>query len=449
MKRNTNSIIPDGRSREPQRVVAIGLITQETDAESCDASLSELKRLIDTAGGITVAELVQQRPSPDPRTVLGSGKTEELSELCSKCGADTAVFDLELTPSQIKNIENGLNGVEVIDRSMLILDIFAGRAVTSDGKLQVELAQLKYTAPRLTGKGKDLSRLGGGIGTRGPGETKLETDRRHLQRRIRHLEEELRTVETKRQTIRNSRKRTGIPVAAIVGYTNAGKSTLMNALTDAGILAEDKLFATLDPTTRRFTLPDGRGILITDTVGFIRGLPHHLIKAFRSTLNEAASADILIVMIDSSSENMAEELETTEKTLSELGTSERRRIYVLNKCDLRRTSDISPSLLSDPDTVMISAKTGEGFGALTEKICEALDSFGVMTVFRIPAERQDVVNRIYEKTAVKDAEYEDGYALITAVADEAALSLFREFRYRPEIPAEAGDDGDGNGEGHE
>ena len=337
----------------------------------------------------------------------------------------------------------------VIDRSMLILDIFAGRAVTADGKLQVELAQLKYTAPRLTGKGKDLSRLGGGIGTRGPGESKLETDKRHLQRRIRHLEEELRTLETKRQTIRSSRKRTGIPVAAIVGYTNAGKSTLMNALTDAGILAEDKLFATLDPTTRKYTLPDGRGILITDTVGFIRGLPHHLIKAFRSTLAEAASADILLVMIDSSSDNMAEELETTEKTLSALGTSEKRRIYVLNKCDLCRTDDIVPSVLTDPDTVMISAKTGEGFETLTGKICEALDSFGTLTVFRVPADRQDIVNRIYEKTSVKGSEYEDGSVLITSVADEAAVSIFGEYAERSEIQTRVTNEAGGNGESHE
>jgi len=267
------------------RAILVGIATKETAAEEVERSLDELSRLLDTAGGETVARLIQNKATPDPRTLLGSGKVCELAYLCERNEIDLVVFDDDLSPSQIRNLEDILGErVRVIDRSMLILDIFALHAVTGEGKLQVELAQLKYTAPRLVGRGGELSRLGGGIGTRGPGESKLETDRRHMKRRMAALEAQIEEMNRTRATMRASRDRSGMVKIAIVGYTNAGKSTLLNRLTDAGILAEDKLFATLDPTTRKFTLPNGEEVLLTDTVGFIHKLPHHLFSAFRSTL---------------------------------------------------------------------------------------------------------------------------------------------------------------------
>ena len=266
------------------QAILVGLCLPEGDPEETEKSLDELERLLETAGGSCFAKVVQNKDHPDPRTCVGSGKVAEIRDLCARCGIDLVIFDTELSPAQIRNLEDGIGDeVRVIDRSMLILDIFALHAVTGEGKLQVELAQLKYTAPRLIGKGAELSRLGGGIGTRGPGETKLESDRRHMKRRIAALEAELEALERSRRTIRAARDRSGLSKVAIVGYTNAGKSTLLNRLTDAGILAEDKLFATLDPTTRKLELPDGTDVLLTDTVGFIRKLPHHLVHAFRST----------------------------------------------------------------------------------------------------------------------------------------------------------------------
>ena len=282
------------------RGVLVGVEDGSTTHAQVLAELAELSRLLDTAGGETVAQVIQNKSTPDPRTWIGSGKVLEIAELCAANDVDLVVFDTELSPSQIRNLEDGIseNGsVRVIDRSMLILDIFALHATTGEGKLQVELAQLRYTAPRLIGKGTQMSRLGGGIGTRGPGESQLESDRRHIQRRIRALEEELETLDRTRRTMRASRDKSGLPKIAIVGYTNAGKSTLLNRLTDAGILAEDKLFATLDPTTRKFELPTGESVLLTDTVGLIRKLPHHLINAFRSTLDEAVYADMLMIVM--------------------------------------------------------------------------------------------------------------------------------------------------------
>ena len=315
-------ILNDIKSDESSvRAVLVGVDTSDMKEGECDVSLDELERLADTAGADVAARLVQAREKPDVRTVIGSGKLAELRTVCDECGAELCVFDCEMTPSQIRNVEDELGEVRVIDRSMLILDIFAQHAATAEGKLQVELAQLKYTAPRLVGKGKQLSRLGGGIGTRGPGESKLESDKRHLARRIASLEAELDAVENTRRTTRAARERSGLPRVAIVGYTNAGKSTLLNRLTDAGILAEDKLFATLDPTTRKFTLPGGESVLLTDTVGFIRRLPHHLVKAFRSTLEEAALADILLHIVDASDPEYPDEMKVTEDLLTERAES--------------------------------------------------------------------------------------------------------------------------------
>ena len=284
------------------RAILIGADTGEYDAES---SMDELSELAKTAGAEELARVLQKREAYEPATVIGEGKLAEVKELCGSLGAELLIFDCELTASQIRNVEDETD-VRVIDRTMLILDIFAGRAVSREGKLQVELAQLKYRLPRLMGIGASLSRLGGGIGTRGPGETQLETDRRHIRRRIDKLSAELKELEERRGYARDRRKKDSVQVGAIVGYTNAGKSTLLNLLTGADVLAEDKLFATLDPTSRAIELPDGRSLLLVDTVGLIRRLPHHLVEAFKSTLEEAACADIIIHVCDVSDPEAAE-----------------------------------------------------------------------------------------------------------------------------------------------
>ncbi len=401
------------------KAVLVGIVTRDDSAEEVEKELDELARLLDTAGGEEFARLVQNKETPDPRTYIGSGKIEELAELCKSNGIKLVIFDAELSPSQIRNIEDDIgDGVSVIDRSMLILDIFALHATTGEGKLQVELAQLKYTAPRLIGKGTELSRLGGGIGTRGPGESKLESDRRHMKRRIVALEEELDELERTRKTMRASRDRSGVPQIAIVGYTNAGKSTLLNTLTDAGILAENKLFATLDPTTRKLKLPCGETVLLTDTVGFIRKLPHHLVKAFKSTLDEAVYADILMIVIDAHDDEAREQLEVTETLLSELGAAGKPTIYVYNKCDLGISAEL-PSYISentDPDRVVcaISAKDGDGIDTLLSRIEEIIHAGKSRVTFVIPNAEQSALNILYKNATVESVEY--GYEGVTVVA---------------------------------
>ncbi len=298
-----------------ERAMLISVDTGEPDAE---ASLRELFVLTESAGAEPVASMTQKRPAPDAATCVGSGFLREMTEVCRLYEADLLIFDRELSPTQIRNIEEATD-VRCVDRTMLILDIFARRAVTKEGKLQVELAQLKYLLPRLTGKGTALSRLGGGIGTRGPGETKLETDRRHIRRRIDSLSEKLLEVERHRALIDGRRKKDGVRTVALVGYTNAGKSTLMNALTGAGVLAEDMLFATLDPTARALRLPHGGSVMLIDTVGLVRRLPHHLVEAFKSTLEQASGADLILNVCDASSEEAPLHLEVTERLFRELG----------------------------------------------------------------------------------------------------------------------------------
>ncbi|MBQ8005058.1 MAG: GTPase HflX, partial [Clostridia bacterium] len=368
------------------RAVLVALQMRGMTADEVDKGLDELERLLDTAGGEVFARVVQAKDTPDIRTVVGSGKAAEIGEICKANDIDLVVFDCELSPSQIRNLEDETD-VRVIDRSMLILDIFALHAVSGEGKLQVELAQLKYTAPRLIGKGLEMSRLGGGIGTRGPGESKLESDRRHMKRRITALEEELRELDKNRSTMRAARDRSGIAKVAIVGYTNAGKSTLLNRLTDAGILAEDKLFATLDPTTRKFELPSGENVLLTDTVGFIRKLPHHLVKAFKSTLDEAVYADILLILIDASDDECEAELAVTQKLLSDLGASGKPTLYVFNKCDM---AEELPGLASEEkeDIFYISAKTGEGIDKMICRLEELVRAGKKRLVFTIPNAEQ-------------------------------------------------------------
>lgn len=399
------------------------------NAADTEVLLDELERLADTAGVETAARIVQPRATPDPSTYIGSGKVKELSDTCLINDIGIVIFNDELSPSQIKNLEDSMAGdVRVIDRSMLILDIFALHAVTGEGKLQVELAQLQYTAPRLMGKGTQLSRQqGGNIAMRGPGETKLETDRRHLRHRMAMLHEQLEELEKNRATQRVRREKSGTKQIAIAGYTNAGKSTLLNCLTGAGILAEDKLFATLDPTTRRYTLPCGEEILLTDTVGFIRSLPHHLIEAFKSTLDEVKYADIILVIIDASDENYAAQTEVTRSLLNDLDAADKPVLYVFNKCDkpaydIPRFTDIPVN-----DCIYISAKTGQGVDKLIERLeYTVLDGKRSLTL-RIPNSEQGALNTAYQLATVTDVDYGDEFVTAHIIADERAAGALKKW----------------------
>lgn len=339
-----------------ERVILIA--ASVSDEDDTEASVDELEELVKTAGAVTVGKVIQNRERIHPGTYLGKGKLEEVKELVWELDATGVVCDDELSPAQLRNMEEILD-TKVMDRTMVILDIFASRATTSEGKIQVELAQLKYRAARLVGLRSSLSRLGGGIGTRGPGEKKLEMDRRLIHERISQLKAELKEVERHREVNRQQRSRTHTPVAAIVGYTNAGKSTLLNFLTGAGILAEDKLFATLDPTTRGLELPSGQSLLLTDTVGFIRKLPHHLVEAFKSTLEEAKYSDIILHVVDCSNPQMDLQMYVVYDTLKELGIHDKIMVTVFNKMD-REPSDIILKDMRADYQVKMSAKTGHG-----------------------------------------------------------------------------------------
>ena len=364
---------------EQERVILVGVALEHID--SVQDSLDELEQLVETAGAVTVEKMIQSREQIHPATYLGRGKLEELRERLAFHGATGVVCDDELTPAQMKNMEQALQA-KVMDRTLVILDIFAKRATTREGKIQVELAQLRYRAARLVGLRESLSRLGGGIGTRGPGETRLETDRRLIHQRISWLKGELEEVKRHREVTRRQRSRNRMPVAAIVGYTNAGKSTLLNALTGAGILAEDKLFATLDPTTRSLALPTGEEILLTDTVGFIRKLPHHLIEAFKSTLEEARYADIILHVVDASSPQMDVQMYVVYDTLRELGIQDKTVVTLFNKLD--RCPEPPRLYDSQADDVLgIAAKTGEGLDALK------------ITLANILRERNVFVQRVF------------------------------------------------------
>ncbi len=409
------------------RAILVGVaIKGKSTEEDRLVSLCELERLLETAGGVMAARLIQSKDSPDIRTFIGAGKLEELKGLCKLYEAGLVVFDTELSPSQIRNIEDELDGVDVIDRSMLILDIFALHANSGEGKLQVELAQLKYTAPRLIGRGKELSRLGGGIGTRGPGESKLESDRRHIERRIVALERELSELEKSRMVMRAARDRSGLKKIAIVGYTNAGKSTLMNRLTGADVLAQDKLFATLDPTTRRFELPCGETVLLTDTVGFIRNLPHHLVKAFRSTLDEAVYSDVILILCDASDPECESQLRVTTELLCELGASDKPTIYVFNKIDAA-SPEFSVISVGGDDRVFMSAKSGRGVDELISAIERAvLDGKREYTLL-IPYDSQSYLDRLYRSYTVKSVEYLDDGISVKAVLDAKGRGIYEDF----------------------
>ncbi len=413
---------------EYSRAATVGIITGGESEKSVHNSLDELARLLDTAGGEEVLRLTQRLSSPNPATLIGEGKLGELYLLCRDNNIELCVFDAELSPSQIRNIEDILGDVRVIDRTMLILDIFALHAKTGEGRLQVELAQLRYTAPRLTGHGTEMSRLGGGIGTRGPGESKLESDRRHVRRRITALESEIAEMEKNRMTMRASRDRSGVPKVAIVGYTNAGKSTLLNRLTDAGILAEDKLFATLDPTTRKFTLTGGTQILLTDTVGFIRKLPHQLVKAFRSTLEEAVYADILILLVDASDPDAEAQVKVTEETLAELGAGGKPMLYVFNKCD-RGAANVGRFGVQMPENVAyISAATGQGIENFVEKLEGMVLNGRFRETLMIPNAEAGVLNSLYKSgAAIEDVRYGAEGIEVTAVLDAKTRGQLKKY----------------------
>ena len=426
MEQKFRNLLEGDRQAE---AILVSVFPKDEDRIEREASFAELQRLLETAGGKVFAKVIQMKDHPENATYLGSGKLEELSALCRDGGIELVVCDDELSPIQIKNLENALGGdVLVIDRTMLILDIFALHAVTSDGKLQVELAQLKYSAPRLVGKGKQLSRLGGGIGTRGPGESKLESDRRHLKERIRLLEDQLDALSKNREVQRRQRARSGVFRFSIAGYTNAGKSTLLNALTGAGVKEKDELFATLDPTTRKYELPSGTEILLTDTVGFIRNLPHHLVKAFRSTLDEVTTSDAVLLVLDVSDPEADAQLRVTLDLLSELGARDKPILCVLNKCDLAETFFMPFNLGGEGlETISISAKTGQGIDRLVEKL-EEISGRGKRRVTLVfPHDKLGLISRLYDDCANVEVEYTVEGAIVTADLDKASLGRYAAF----------------------
>ena len=402
------------------RALLVSVDTGDFDAE---ASLAELEELVKSAGAVPEFTLTQKLQRPESATFVGSGKLLEIKELCEAQELDLIVVDSELTPTQIKNIEN-FTDVRVIDRTTLILDIFAQRARSKEGKLQVELAQLKYLLPRLTGKGIEMSRLGGGIGTRGPGETKIETDRRHIRRRMETLREELAEVEKHRHMLRRRREKDGVITCAIVGYTNAGKSTLMNYLTDAGVLAQDKLFATLDPTSRALKLPGGVSVMLIDTVGLVRRLPHHLVEAFRSTLEEAAQSDIIINLCDASSDEARVHLSVTNELLESLGCGDTPIITVLNKCDLLDSEILTPDF---GGYIRISAKTGAGIDRLLEAIENNLPVRMKRVSLLVPFSAAGIISEIRQKATLHSEEYVAEGIRAEATVDEILYHKVREY----------------------
>ena len=404
--------------QKPTRALLVEADTGDYDAE---ASLAELFELAESAGAEPVAFITQKLQHIDPATCVGSGKLDEIKNYCETEDIDLIIFDLELSPVQIRNIEAATD-VRVIDRTMLILDIFALRARSREGKIQVELAQLKYMMPRLTGKGIEMSRLGGGIGTRGPGESKLETDRRHIKRKMETLKEQLRDVEEHRRQLRSRRSKDNVITVAIVGYTNAGKSTLMNTLTDAGVLSEDKLFATLDPTSRALKLPCGVSVMLIDTVGLVRRLPHHLVEAFKSTLEEAAQADIILNVCDASSEESRLHLEVTRDLLASLSSLDKPIIPVLNKCDL-----LSDNMSGISGAVHISAKYGTGIDELLKAIEENLPKKLKRVKLLLPFDKAGIAAKLRQTAVLHSEEYTAEGVLIEVTLDEIQYARLREY----------------------
>lgn len=406
-----------------ERAVLVGLRCHSfgMDENADEETLAELAALVETAGAETVAMTLQTRPAPDARTFIGEGKAQEVKELAEANEADLIIFDNELSPSQMRVLEE-MTDKTVLDRSALILDIFAQRARTGEGKLQVELAQYQYILPRLAGLGHAMSRLGGGIGTRGPGESKLESDRRHIRRRIDKLREDLEQVRQVRAVQRRQRKKTELPLVAIVGYTNAGKSTLLNLLTDAGIEANDRLFDTLDPTTRKKRISDTQEILLSDTVGFIRKLPHHLVSAFKATLEELAYADLLLHIVDVSDPNWEIHAATVDKVIEQLGAQEIPRVMVYNKADK------CDELPAARDGVLFSAKTGEGTEALLAAIEKALGRGKHEMHLCIPYSDGAALDVLHREGQVKSIEYGEAGTLVTVIVDDKLCGQMQKYR---------------------
>ncbi|WP_028548512.1 GTPase HflX [Paenibacillus sp. UNC451MF] len=389
MKPTTHKI-----EHEQERAVLVSLVTPQLKRQEAyypEYSLSELVSLAETAGVVVLDTLTQNKESVDNKWFVGKGKAEELKQLLEEHNANTAIFDQELSGAQVRNLEQFLD-VKIIDRTQLILDIFAGRAKTREGIIQVELAQLSYLLPRLAGQGSNLSRLGGGIGTRGPGETKLETDRRHIRDRINELKQQLQEVVRHRTLHRERRKKTGVFQVALVGYTNAGKSTLLKQLTQADVYVENQLFATLDPTSRTLELPSGKEIVLTDTVGFIQNLPHDLVAAFRATLEEACEADLILHVVDGSAEMMATQMKVVEQVLQELGAHGKEQITLFNKVDLCTPEQVE-MLTTEGEFLRISAYREADLQRIGELIESRL--MGECKTFRIPAEKGDVISLVY------------------------------------------------------
>ena len=410
--------------QQRERIVLVGVAIPPAGLDGTEASLDELALLIDTAGADEADRIVQRRDRPDPATFVGKGKAQDLLASCLAVDADTVVFDNELTPAQQRNLEK-IMGRSVIDRTAVILDIFAQHAHSQEGKLQVELALLRYRLPRLRGRGLALSQQAGHIGARGPGETQLEVDRRRLLRRITKLEHDLKDLNRNRATQRKARRRAALPSVALVGYTNAGKSTLLNRLTSADVVVEDRLFSTVDPTTRRLNLPGGETVLLSDTVGFVRKLPHQLVEAFRSTLDEVVDADLLVHVVDASADDPREQMAAVRSVLEEIGAAEVPELLAFNK------SDIAPEgkRLADrhPGSVLLSAVTGEGVDALGTAIAERLRALAQVVELVVPYERGDVLAAVHREGEVLTEAHGPDATRVRARLDDVGASRFREF----------------------
>ncbi len=407
-----------------ERIVLVGVTIPPESVGDTEAHLDELALLVDTAGADVAERVVQRRDAPDAATYVGEGKAEELRQVSLAVDADTVVFDDELSPAQSRNLEKIL-GRTAIDRTAVILDIFAQNARTQEGRAQVELALLRYRLPRLRGRGKALSQQAGGIGTRGPGETQLEVDRRRLLRRITKLESELRELSKTRRNQRKARARSGIPTISLVGYTNAGKSTLLNRLTDAGVLVEDRLFATLDPRTRRLHLPGGESVLVNDTVGFVRKLPHQLVEAFQSTLEVVKESDLLVHVVDSAAPDPHDQIAAVRTVLSDIGADRVPELLAFNKSDI--APDAKRLVDRHPGSVLLSAGTGEGVEVLLRTIGDRLRAMAPVVELRVPYDRGDVLAALHREGEVLSEAHEPEGAVLRARFRTGGVGRFAEF----------------------